>query len=74
MPGAQPINDWSLFKRAQHGIAYLPQSPSLFGELTVYENLVAALEICQPERKAEYSRLIQDKIDYFELQAFAHTN
>jgi lipopolysaccharide export system ATP-binding protein len=33
------INSWSVAKRVEHGLLYLPQQPSLFGRLSTLENL-----------------------------------
>ena len=43
-----------MYKRAQHGIGYLAQEPSIFHKLTVEQNIMAILEtlhLCQAERK-----------------------
>jgi len=34
-----------IFKRAQLGLGYLPQEPSIFKKLTVYDNIYAILEL-----------------------------
>ena len=39
------ISSWPMFKRAQHGIGYLPQEASVFRELSVEENIQAILEM-----------------------------
>lgn len=38
------INDWPVYKRVQAGLVYLPQSTSLFQQLTVQENLELVYE------------------------------
>ena len=38
------ITDMPMYKRAKTGIGYLPQEPSIFRKLTVYENVLAILE------------------------------
>ncbi len=39
------ITNDPLYKRAQHGICYLPQKPSLFASLTTRQNLLGIMEI-----------------------------
>lgn len=59
-----------VYKRANKGIGYLPQDPSIFRRLTVYENLSAVLEIKgmdQTEIKSEVEQLIEE----FNLISFA---
>lgn len=50
--------------RAKKGIGYLPQEPSIFRHLSVFDNLMAVLEIrkdlSQAERQDEAERLIQE--------------
>jgi lipopolysaccharide export system ATP-binding protein len=38
------ITDLPMYLRARQGISYLPQEPSIFRKLTVYENILAILE------------------------------
>ena len=38
------INDKSISKRTELGLSYLPQESSIFRELTVRENVLAALQ------------------------------
>ncbi len=40
----EEITRYPMYKRAQHGIGYLPQEPSVFKKLTVKNNLMAILE------------------------------
>ena len=40
-----------MYKRAQHGMGYLSQEPSIFQRLTVRENLYAILETRPMTRK-----------------------
>lgn len=69
----QEINSWSLGKRSQNGLAYLPQEASLFPELTVYDNLLATLQVCAKDNTTDFGRLIEEKINYFNLNDFALT-
>ena len=55
------VTRWPLYKRAQRGMGYLPQNDSVFGKLSVEQNLYAVLEF-QPlsyrERMARASELL----------------
>src|SRR5437764_13908090 len=42
--GGDDITDLPMYLRAQRGISYLPQEPSVFRKLTVEENLLAVFE------------------------------
>ena len=59
--------------RASMGLAYLPQEPSVFGRLTVEENILAALEqrvdINKEQKKRELERLVEE----FQLKKFLKT-
>ena len=59
----QDISEEPMYKRAQMGIAYLPQEPSVFRHLTVEENIKAILEFSgksKAEQKEELEALISD--------------
>jgi lipopolysaccharide export system ATP-binding protein len=50
--GGTNITQFPLYKRARMGIGYLPQNSSVFRKLSVYENVLAAAEVCQvPSRE-----------------------
>ena len=67
------ITNQKVAQRAQRGIAYLPQEPSIFRRLTVKENLMAALEqrkdLQSPERAKELIHLTEE----FYLKPFLDT-
>ncbi len=51
-----------MFKRARHGISYLPQEASVFRKMTVEENLMAILQtrrMSGRERREKMNRLIE---------------
>ena len=51
------ISSWPMFKRAQHGIGYLPQEASVFRELSVEENIQAILEMTKLTKKEQEEKL-----------------
>ena len=48
-----------MYRRAQLGIGYLPQEMSIFRGLNVEDNLLAILEITEPDKTARRERLEQ---------------
>lgn len=57
----QDVTELPMFERARLGLAYLPQEPSVFRKLSVYENILAVLEIL-PEFK-DNKKKQKDKVD-----------
>ncbi|MCC7464646.1 MAG: LPS export ABC transporter ATP-binding protein [Saprospiraceae bacterium] len=55
-----------MYKRAQKGIGYLPQEPSVFRKLTVEDNIRAVLEMTKLS-KAEQADKLEDLIEEFNL-------
>ena len=53
------VNDLSFEQRSELGVIYLPQEPSVFRELTVLENIKAALEAKKHTKKEIENKLIQ---------------
>lgn len=61
----EDITPFPMYKRAQKGIGYLSQEPSIFRKLTVEENIMAILEmqnLKRDERKNKLSSLL-DELD-----------
>ncbi len=57
------ITNMPMYKRAQNGIGYLPQEPSVFRKLSVEDNVMAVLEMTQlstEERKAKLESLLSE--------------
>ena len=58
------ITGLPMYKRAQLGISYLPQEPSVFKKLTVEENIWSILEtrkdLSKPEKKQRMEELIEE--------------
>ncbi len=45
------ITKYPMYKRARLGISYLPQEPSIFRKLTVYDNVYSVLEMRENSRR-----------------------
>lgn len=61
--GDQDITPLPMYKRARSGLGYLPQEPSVFRALTVYQNLDLVLEtngVEKEERKEKIEYLLND--------------
>jgi lipopolysaccharide export system ATP-binding protein len=55
----QDITELPMYRRAILGLGYLPQETSIFRGMTVEENIIAVLEVTQPDRKLRRARLEQ---------------
>jgi lipopolysaccharide export system ATP-binding protein len=53
----QEITDLPMYRRAILGIGYLPQETSIFRGLSVEQNILAVLEVSEPDRGARMARL-----------------
>jgi lipopolysaccharide export system ATP-binding protein len=62
----QDITGLPMYRRAILGLGYLPQETSIFRGLTVEQNILAVLEISEPDRAARFARL-QRLLDEFGL-------
>lgn len=51
------VTQWPLYRRAQHGMGYLPQDESIFVKLTVEQNIIAVLEYLPLSYKERKQRL-----------------
>jgi len=47
------ITELPIYRRVHLGLSYLPQEPSIFRGLTVYENILAAVEIFEDDRRKQ---------------------
>ena len=61
------VNNLNFEKRSEYGVIYLPQEPSVFRELTVEENLKAALE-AKKYKKLEIKNKILEILEEFNLK------
>jgi lipopolysaccharide export system ATP-binding protein len=55
----QDITGLPMYRRAILGLGYLPQETSIFRGLTVCQNIMAVLEVAEPDKKAREERLEQ---------------
>lgn len=62
----KPITELPMYKRAQHGIGYLPQEASVFRKLTVEENIRSVMQMTQMS-KAEQNHKLEELLDEFNL-------
>jgi lipopolysaccharide export system ATP-binding protein len=66
------ITNMPMYRRAQHGVSYLPQEPSVFRKLTVEENLLAILQTL-PLRAAERRERLNRGIEQLGLETVRHS-
>ena len=64
--GGEDITSSPMFKRAQKGVGYLPQEPSVFRKLSVEDNILAVLEMMDLNKRERKDRL-ESLIDEFGL-------
>ena len=60
----QDITDLPMYRRAILGLGYLPQETSIFRGLTVEQNILAVLEVSEPDRDVR-SRRLEQLLDEF---------
>jgi lipopolysaccharide export system ATP-binding protein len=63
----EEITQLPMYKRAQKGIGYLPQEPSVFRKLTVEDNISAVLEMTD-HSAAEQKEILESLISEFRLE------
>ena len=55
----QDVTELPMYRRAILGLGYLPQETSIFRGLTVEQNIMAVLEVAEPDAQARRNRLEQ---------------
>lgn len=61
------ITGLPMYKRAQYGISYLPQEPSVFKKLTVEDNIWAVLETRKDLTKQQKKQKLEELIEEFSI-------
>ncbi len=69
----QEITSLPMYKRAQIGIGYLPQEPSVFRKLSVEDNIRAVLQMTKLS-KIEQNTKLESLLDEFSLQKVRKSN
>lgn len=64
------VTDMAMYKRARHGMGYLPQEESIFRKLTVEENILAILETTKAT-KAERKHRCEELLTRFGIDHIA---
>ena len=67
----EDISDLPMHKRSKLGIKYLPQEPSIFQGLTVYENLKGLAELSL-QNQNDIKEFIENSIEEFGLSEISH--
>jgi len=62
------ITSYPIHSRAQLGISYLPQEPSVFRKLNVADNIMAILEIRRDLKKAQRRATLEQLLKEFQLE------
>lgn len=68
--GGENLTPLPMYRRARHGIGYLPQEASVFRKMTVEQNIRAVAETL-PLKKAEREALIESRLDELGLTSLA---
>jgi len=69
----EEITSLPMYKRAQRGIGYLPQEPSVFRKLSVEDNIIAVLEMTTLTRAQQRDKL-EELIGEFGLEKVRKSN
>ena len=69
----EDITSLPMYKRAQMGIGYLPQEPSVFRKLSVEDNIAAILEMTKLSRQQQKDKL-ESLLNEFRLQHVRKSN
>jgi lipopolysaccharide export system ATP-binding protein len=69
----EEITELPMYRRAQKGIGYLPQEPSVFRKLSVEDNIMAVLEMTKLS-KAEQADKLEQLLNEFNLHKVRKSN
>jgi len=70
--GDTEITQLPMYQRARRGISYLPQEASVFRKLSVADNLLAILEVVEPDQATRVHRM-EELLEEFGLTHIART-
>jgi len=68
----QDITGLPMYRRARLGIGYLPQEASIFRGMTVEDNILAVLEVIEPDR-ALRNAMLDELLDEFSITHLRNT-
>ncbi len=68
----EDISYYPVHQRARKGIGYLSQEPSVFRRLTVRENILAILEVCEKDKSVRQKRL-EELLELLHLKKVSRT-
>ena len=60
------ITKFPMYKRAQHGIGYLAQEPSVFRKMSIEDNILSVLQLTKLSKKEQIHKM-ESLIDEFNL-------
>ncbi len=66
------ITHYPMYRRAKMGIGYLPQEASIFRSLTVADNIMAVLEMVEPDKQAREHKL-EELLNEFSISHLRHS-
>ena len=68
----EDVTNIPMYQRAQRGLGYLPQEPSIFRKLTVRENILSVLELLNIPKKEREERT-EELLEEFNLKRIENT-
>lgn len=71
--GAYDVTQWPMYRRARLGLRYLPQEPSIFRGMSVYDNLLAVAQVFTPSRSLQKS-MVESLLEEFRLTRIARSS
>ena len=63
----EDITDLPMYKRSQKGVGYLAQDASVFRKMSVEDNIMSVMELCNKFTPAERKERLENLIDEFNL-------
>ena len=70
--GGTDITRYPMHKRAQMGVGYLPQEPSVFRKLTVADNIMAILEVQKHLTKTQRTQRLNSLLKELHIEHLRH--